>query len=296
MKSKMKVLAAAVAMAFAGPGFAATATPVSGNSELIFNVWDTVAEASFSMDLAPLASASQMGSFYLNDFLPTGATAGGLPTPGTYTIAPGGVEASNIDWNWSIVGDAWSTFLTTVAGAGSSSSNWLWNVYAGDSTGANGQLDQKRIITTSLADFATMSAVTPSNIGYVNNTDPLFAGISLSNLLVDDNSITHVNGDALYFGTGNGVYMNGSTPASSMAAVGEAMNFYYLAGTGVGARANSAGAIQFANGAQWLFDGTTLNYSTNGETVVPLPPAVWLLGSALVGLAGVARRREPAAA
>jgi hypothetical protein len=38
-------------------------------------------------------------------------------------------------------------------------------------------------------------------------------------------------------------------------------------------------------------DGSLLTFTGNPATTVPLPAAVWLLGSGLLGLAGVGRRR-----
>lgn len=38
--------------------------------------------------------------------------------------------------------------------------------------------------------------------------------------------------------------------------------------------------------------GLTLKQSDNGAAVVPVPPALWLLGAGLMGLVGVARRKS----
>lgn len=45
--------------------------------------------------------------------------------------------------------------------------------------------------------------------------------------------------------------------------------------------------------AQWYMVGTIEGFD-GGTTVIPVPAAVWLLGSGLIGLVGVARRRKAA--
>ncbi len=55
------------------------------------------------------------------------------------------------------------------------------------------------------------------------------------------------------------------------------------------------GLSELASNPFFLSDGTTLAMPTfNGAnvSVVPIPPAIWLLGSGLVGLIGMARRKR----
>ena len=42
----------------------------------------------------------------------------------------------------------------------------------------------------------------------------------------------------------------------------------------------------------WLFIDLTVDTLTQSITTVPVPPAVWLFGSGLIGLIGVARRKK----
>ena len=62
---------------------------------------------------------------------------------------------------------------------------------------------------------------------------------------------------------------------------------------------NRAWYLGFGNGKQYFADKTTTKYSWAvhegdvGESVVPVPPAVWLFGSGLVGLVAVARKSAP---
>ena len=49
---------------------------------------------------------------------------------------------------------------------------------------------------------------------------------------------------------------------------------------------------EYFGGARWLSDGT--GYELVSTSVVPIPAAVWLFGSGLLGLIGVARRKARA--
>ena len=72
-----------------------------------------------------------------------------------------------------------------------------------------------------------------------------------------------------------------------------AANLYVLT-TSSTTGTDSARAFQSSFGLSLLADGTLK--SVGGVSEVPVPAAIWLLGSGLVGMAGVGRRRRAAAA
>jgi hypothetical protein len=98
------------------------------------------------------------------------------------------------------------------------------------------------------------------------------------------------------FSVESGVLFNGQLLAGSnySQTVGQAVGFYNVVSTG--RNADSINGYSNANGTGfWFLSATgdlTYNIASGGGTApVPLPAAIWLLGSGLLGMAGIARRR-----
>jgi hypothetical protein len=70
------------------------------------------------------------------------------------------------------------------------------------------------------------------------------------------------------------------------------MNMYY----NVAYDFNTSEAQIRKGAGQWTSNNGVFTYAVAGPVVVPVPAAVWLLGSGLIGLVGVARRRNDGAA
>jgi|SRR5271166_1543406 len=102
-------------------------------------------------------------------------------------------------------------------------------------------------------------------------------------------------------GTGIGQVSNnivGTVGGTGTGSGSDSLLFYQLTKNGTGGL-TKAFVTQFANasgvGTWTLASSGDLVYSVPGVSAVPLPAAFWLLGSGLLGLAGVSRRKTLAA-
>jgi hypothetical protein len=105
--------------------------------------------------------------------------------------------------------------------------------------------------------------------------------------------------DGGYAGQGGfGAKYGGALPISAAAVVGNAMNFYLVAGSSSQSGTTNAVVTPVQNSqniGQWLLSNTgQLTYSLAAVSSVPLPAAVWLLMSGLAGVGVVGRRRVAA--
>jgi hypothetical protein len=159
--------------------------------------------------------------------------------------------------NFGVKGNA--QFLTTVAGNSTT-------VLAGDNTG---NLTKWALLS---ADVATIN----TNSGGASSVEgPVPANAGVWDVAVPSTTSSHW-------------YNNGPSFVNE---VGGTANLYYVTGNGT----SSVTKVAFSSIGTASLSASGLTLSGIGGSTpppVPLPPAVWLLGSGLLGLAGVARRKS----
>ena len=272
--SLQKAMAFAIAATALGAGTASAdvATPSSGNGELVLFVRDVnnserVYARGLGITLDDVLTQAQI----------TADTYTGPVDTSFQYVLPASIGP---DLNL-------STFLST-------SSSYVWTIMAGDSGPTNSNaVGNRRYFETIQRDFAELPSTTTNSI--LNS--------SYGNL---EAMLSALNGE-LPDGVGTSTAANGqwgqpSSTAGASAAnwfgagpvnengLGTAANVYLVTSAG-GSNLTLARVYQFADLVLGL-DGTL----SSVVPAVPLPAAVWLFGSGLIGLAGVARRRAATAA
>lgn len=277
MNFNLKMIAIASAMvSMAGAAHADLQAPGSNNGSLTLVAFNTATNAYYMRDTG----------FLLNSFLPTGVT----------TLAGDGSVSGNRTPEAGLTLDK----TNTASFADASFSSWLsgqtltdvkWFLNATDSVTNSGALTQRRFLTSSIN-----GAETATN-GQVDN----FVGTGSA------------GGLATQFGTGglsvtgtgapSGWGSNFGLGADGLASIGDSANlFYFVRAAYTGGSANAATTTKFGNSANFA----TVTLAANGDftyqlaaaeapAAVPVPAAVWLLGSGLMALGGAARRRKAAA-
>jgi hypothetical protein len=272
MKTSFKI-AAAVATSLVGMSAAhATSMNISGgDGNLMFFVTDAAKGVTYTdvltQDVNSLFTAAQ-------------ATT---PAP-----TNGSLNTINGDAGFSVPlgGDTTLTNFITAAG----SDQLTYGVIAGAYTGALGSKQRAtgsaRYIAssanlTSVLETAQTSIVNPIASGLSSDIQTLNLNLGAANSTNQGvfGTSTSANGPAL------NLYQSGLDMSGVL--VGQSVALYGVTGNGTSsgfANAYSLGTLTFAN--------DTLTFAGNTASTVPLPAAVWLLGSGLLGLLGVSRRRS----
>ena len=243
--------------------------PTTGNGELTLFVRDTVTGNVYARGLGAT----------LNDIATEAFTGGAYSGPTTVEYTLPSVAHD----------DNYSAFIATTAGH-----EVVWGILGADSSGNNSAVTPKRVAFTTNDDLVGTMTI-PGNLQLTG------AAGTISNLQVALNdALPDASGSSLY-GVDNlgGQWGNAGT-------LGEGAEHVFAVNAGNAALLGSAQAFYLAtsstggNGVTGrLFQAASLQLDANGDlhavvAPVPLPAAAWLMGSGLIGLAGIGRRRRAA--
>jgi hypothetical protein len=228
----------------------------------------------------------------------------------TFTASANLVALPGLSQTFSSIGagaTTLSSFLSTAEADGDSIS---WALQGGFFTGTsaiNGntktQGAAEAIFTSTLASASTpngVSVLTNGSIeqllnGYANTgTAPVGAGAQDSAISLTATSTGHVTTAATWT-TGDqakfGILGNGSASDAIVGVGGPAVTLYGITGNNPTSGVTGAVLQSYTLGTASLSAAGVLTLlAGGGSPPVPLPPALWLLGSGLLGLFGVSRR------
>jgi hypothetical protein len=260
----LKKLAAAVTIVMAAGGAQAAITDgLTQSGELFFNVWDETAQQSYGLDLGItttelLANPNQTLTFNLF----SDANYGSFLSPQSPLV----FNIAGFDAVLNDISDVpfYGDMLTSNAAVASMVAGAGWSTAQLD--GLNSRFS---------VHLGALNSVesNPTANGAGNGSGVAGPG----------------NGDAYY---GANTWMNnfgGGIPFTNSAGVDTALSFWHL-GTTDGA---DVVTTQFDN--VWTLSSNGVLTYAPSVSQVPVPAAVWLFGTGLMGLVGVARRKTAAA-
>jgi hypothetical protein len=245
--------------------------PTTGSSDLILFVQDTNTHLTYARDLTTILVGT------------------------AFSVSSTGVNTSSA-LNTTITEDA--NLATFITAAGSDPLQWA--VEGGQWTGASGAAQRPighRLIVTSIGGSGN-----PINVSETGVTQQMTNwGTDITNLNAFGNigatgSTTETgtaatSGDGVW-GTAAGVNGNqnwyGATPDTTGVLKGTSQALYGLTANGT----SGGTALSYLLGTATLLSNGNLSFALTGTGApVPLPAAIWLLGSGLLGLFGIGRRR-----
>lgn len=175
-----------------------------------------------------------------------------------------------------------SSFITAATSAGQ---KLVYGLFAGDSVGtvSTSGVGSLRYVTTTLSPTVSINNTNLRDFSLMNGNFVLGANNIIPGSTVGEGSATALKDNEGNFKPSYDNW-NGKAGFSLMADLGTESNLFLLTNTSslLGAATVTPVSLKINLGT----DGTLAS--------VPLPGAVWLLGSALLGLVGVARRRREA--
>jgi hypothetical protein len=276
MNRLVKLAVAGVLSLGATSAFAALGAPWNNSSDLLLVVENATTHDTYSLDLSTsLDSILPTGSLVANASLNTSIPGITLSKSATGTLTSflaANPAASDL---WTLEGGQWNGGGVNSAGAGNNTrpagaGKAIFTSFNG--TGNNANVPTKNV--------ANMNAFLNGIQADVIQSTGAFNGL-LTATEATCAACTTTGAEARYgFWTATDFSSLGST----------AMQLFGFTGNG------TAGALQsYILGTATLDASGNLTITANQTSAVPLPAAVWLFGSGLLGLFGVARRRAAAA-
>jgi hypothetical protein len=174
--------------------------------------------------------------------------------------------------------------------------------YAGSTPTANATNQNTKVVGSGKVIFSSGS--TPSNIGNATlaNLQAIANGVQTELTqpldgfgLTPLKTATEASTGASFTSLSGSPTKWGLFGVSDLASVGTGIALYGYTGN-VATGQPAAGIQSYVLGNVTLATDGTLTFAGNGAPTVPLPAAVWLFGSGLMGLVGVSRRRKAAVA
>ncbi len=256
---KKSLLALAVSLAAASGAHAAwdqggQVDPFFGSGELLLAVWD-------SSDSHKVSVAQDLGT--------------------QASLFDANMANTGFSLSYTLDASAFSVFAT------SNASDLHWAVI-GINNGAFNTVPNQVFVTTNAAnptpnssDIGNVVNASVSAAYYVNKSD---LDYSTNKATVGSPATNDWLGDNAVFGN---QFTAQSFPFLITAGVGESLAFYEFNSPDL------TGVADVKAAGQWSIDlaSGTLSYAAQTTPTVPVPGAVWLMGSALLGLGSVARRR-----
>lgn len=255
-------------------------------------------------DLVLLVKDTVANTFYVQDL---GVTVGALNSLSTLTSAAPGVYSADVGATTagsltvpSVFANFSSTNLNAYLNPASGTHNFVWSIMGGSAGNGTSQQGQQSVVTTDVSATnyldGTAYIVGSDVSGGVTGVNGFFKDDINNAVLTNGSNSTAGLGDAntIYGAASLYGFLNANEPTNAKVGVGQ---FLYQ----VVQSAGTAGANIYKSLATLTLNSNgTITYSAadlaGGGSPVPLPAAAWLLGSGLMGLAGIGRRKKLQAA
>jgi hypothetical protein len=274
MKLSLAVkLALAGTTLLAASAYADVATPASGNGELVLFVRDNTLNITYARGL---------GTNVLS-VLPQSTVAANQPYSAPVTT------------NYQLATLAPDANLTAFLGGTHASDSFTWAIEGGKYGTAGIAPGSYTYVTSTGTSLDNGTTVTNTNLisSYGNLTAQLNAlNGQIASGVIGDKASTAAGKDGGWGSSPGNDNWYGPGPNTAGVAINTTQNFYAL--TTAGGLKGAPAQVYILNKITLAADGTLS--AAAGGAPVPLPAAVWLLGSGLLGLFGIGRRRNAAAA